>query len=330
MVKGIGLWLIAHPQEFLDHLLTYELRIYDDIINHPDKGAEIPGCLTHFRFDGLAFDGDKPVYYVIPELESVIVPLLEETIAKREESGEEKIENRIVGLLNLRGAMSFSCFCKIVSGWKEEAEALDTLFRRFKKFMSAGVDGDDEPKPDEEILMFESPFSIAVEFNPFDEYMVDPDCEPTKFTDEEVAKAAIMPFPIIGGRAYDRLHDALLRFGKSEEEAEGYMFDRWLNKQRMSANAIDGLQNMAFDSFEQVEELMPLLNDYLNDMPFWKFKGWSSREIAVKKPRIRPSEKPRIKESNGHRILGAIGRNGSARRRFSVKTIYTGKESRSQ
>lgn len=139
-----------------------------------------------------------------------------------------------------------------------------------------------------------------------------------------------MPFPIIGGRAYDRLHDALLRFGKSEEEAEGYMFDRWLNKQRMSANAIDGLQNMAFDSFEQVEELMPLLNDYLNDMPFWKFKGWSSREIAVKKPRIRPSEKPRIKESNGHRILGAIGRNGSARRRFSVKTIYTGKESRSQ
>lgn len=306
IVKAIGLWLTAHPQEFLDHLLTYELRLYDDIINHPEKGTHIPGCLTHFRFDGLAFDGDKPVYYVAPELESVIAPLLPEAIARREESGEEKIENQIVGLLNLRGAMCFSYFCDIVCIWKDEDEALDMLFSRFKKFMSVGEadDEDEEPQPNEEPLMFESPYSIAVGFNPFDEYMVDPDCEPKEFSDEEIAKAAIMPFPIIGGRAYDRLHDALLRFGKSEEEAEGYMFERWLNKLRMSANPVDGIRDMAFDSFEQVQELLPLLNDYLNDMPFWKFKGWSSHEIAAKMPRLRPSEKPRITIGPNMRAMG--------------------------
>lgn len=232
--------------------------------------------------------------------------MLPEAIARREESGEEKIENRIVGLLNLRGAMYFSCFCDIVCIWKDEDEALDMLFSRFKKFMSVGEadDEDEEPQQNEESLMFESPYSIALGFNPLDEYMVEPDCEPKEFTDEEIAKAAIMPFPIMGGRAYDRLHDALLRFGKSEEEAEGYMFDRWLNKQRMSANPVDGFQNMAFDSFEQVQELLPLLNDYLNDMPFWKFKGWSSREIAAQMPRLRPSEKPRITIGPNMRAMG--------------------------
>lgn len=72
----------------------------------------------------------------------------------------------------------------------------------------------------------------------------------------------------------------------------------------MSANPVDGIQDIAFDSFEQVQELLPLLNDYLNDMPFWKFKGWSSREIADKMPRLRPSEKPRITIGPNMRAMG--------------------------
>lgn len=77
--------------------------MYNDLINHPEKGLLIPPELRRFPLDAAAFSDGGIINYVAPELESVLQPLLEDAIKKREKSGEEKIENNIIGLVNLRG-----------------------------------------------------------------------------------------------------------------------------------------------------------------------------------------------------------------------------------
>lgn len=47
MVKSIEKWLIENPAELIDHMLTYELRMYNDIVNHPEKRTRIPLSLIH-------------------------------------------------------------------------------------------------------------------------------------------------------------------------------------------------------------------------------------------------------------------------------------------
>ena len=66
MVRAIEKWLVEHPQDLLDHMLTYELRMYDDIVNHPGKKTRIPFALTQYPIGDMAFTSDGVTHYIAP------------------------------------------------------------------------------------------------------------------------------------------------------------------------------------------------------------------------------------------------------------------------
>lgn len=82
--------------------------------------------------------------------------------------------------------------------------------------------------------------------------------------------------------------------GKSEKDADDFLLDRWLEKQNDTMNPLQGLDTMQYDSFEQVQEFLPYLQNFVNKMPFWKFKGWSSEEIAARGPKLKSGQMPHI------------------------------------
>lgn len=293
MVKAVSKWILEHPNLLMTHLFTYELRMYDTIINHPEDELLIPANLTRLPFDNIAFtikatftSIDGLVSYIAPDLAEKLKPLLADAIAKREQSGEEEVENQIIGLLNLRGAMPYDDVLDILLPKMEKGDAHNDIIFRINRF-TAGNDTDDE-------VVIESPFIPGTDFNVFDQRRVDPNTKPKDFSKEEVAKAAIMPYPHIGGKERDALKKQLIAMGKSEKDAEDFLLDRWLEKQNDTMNPLQGIDTMQYDSFEQVQEFLPYLTDYANKMPFWKFKGWSSAEIAAKGPKLKPGQMPHI------------------------------------
>lgn len=295
MVKSIEKWLVENPAELIDHMLTYELRMYNDIVNHPEKRTRIPFALKQYPIEDITFTSDgEMIHYLAPELEPKLAPLFAAAIEEREKSGEEAVENRIVGLLNLRGTVDFLKLITFINSMESDPDKQDAIFRRFKRFIVS--DG-------EERLVAVSPFA-PFEFNPFNEYQVDSDTEPKEFSDKEIAEASTMPYPRIGGRAYDKLEKKLLSFGQSESEVRDYILERWLHKQRNTMNPVDGLHDFNFNSYKQVEELMPILTEYVNDVPFWKFKGWSSNEIAARMPKPKPGQMPHISIGSNMRAMG--------------------------
>lgn len=303
MVKAISEWILEHPDSLMTHLFTYELRMYDRIINHPEDELLIPADLSRLPFDDITItdrttftDIDGIVSYIAPDLAGKLKPLLADAIAQREKSGEEEIENHIIGLLNLRGAMAYDDVFDILLPEMEKGDAHDYIIFRINRF-AAGNDTDDE-------VVIESPFITGTDFNVFDQRRVDPNTKPKEFTKEEIAKAAIMPYPHIGGASRDALKKQLIALGKSEKDAEDFLVDVWLEKQNDTMNPLQVIDTIQYDSFEQVQELMPYLTDYINKMPFWKFKGWSSEEIAAKKQKLSPGQMPHIVMGSNMRARG--------------------------
>lgn len=293
MVKAVSKWILEHPDLLMTHLFTYELRIYDKIINHPEDGLLIPTNLTRLPFDEVTFTNvasftsiDGIVSYIVPDLAEKLKPLLADAIAKREKSGEEEVENHIVGLLNLRGAMPYDDVFDILLPKMEKGDSYDNIIFRINRF-TAGNDTDDE-------VVIESPFIHGTDFNVFDQRRVDPNIKPKEFSKDEISKAAIMPYPQIGGASRDALKGKLMGMGKSEKDADDFLLDRWLEKQNDTMNPLQGLDTMQYDSFEQVQEFLPYLQDFVNKMPFWKFKGWSSEEIAARGPKLKSGQMPHI------------------------------------
>lgn len=204
MIRSLQKYLVENPEYLIKHHLNYELRLYDDLINHPEKGLLLPPQLYRFPLDGAAFNDESLIHYVA---RTGVCPATHSWRCyqkKREKSGEEKIENHIIGLVNLRGAIPTREYIDIL-----HVEQENEVFMRFHRFY-AGNDQYDEP-------IVESPFVQYIEFIAFDWRCVDHKTEPKQFTDEEIAKAAIMPYPHIGDQAYDRLRKTLLGFGKSED-----------------------------------------------------------------------------------------------------------------
>lgn len=53
MVQALGRWLIENTEQFIDGLLTYELRMYNELVNHTEKLFVMPEGFSTYR-------GSKP------------------------------------------------------------------------------------------------------------------------------------------------------------------------------------------------------------------------------------------------------------------------------
>lgn len=83
MVQSLYRWLLENPRKVVGRLLTYELRLYDTLINHPEENLYLGPQIHRFPFDWFYVEGTKMYSYIFPELAEKIGPLLKGEIGRR-------------------------------------------------------------------------------------------------------------------------------------------------------------------------------------------------------------------------------------------------------
>lgn len=116
------------------------------------------------------------------------------------------------------------------------------------------------------------------------------------FTKEEFMAAGFDPlYPFVGKDTSTgkKLTAFMKKVGMGEEERNVIGTLVWLNAQESGTKGPLGAIHL-FDGllkgFDQVQEMMGVVQEYMNNVPKWIFKGYSSHEIFEKyeKPNLRP------------------------------------------
>lgn len=119
--------------------------------------------------------------------------------------------------------------------------------------------------------------------------------------------ASVPLFAPVTPNASERNHiKALcLENGMSAPAADGLLLDAWIEKQRdeVSLNMGKLLDRCIFRNIGELNAVMSGITDYMNTLPFWRFLGCSSKEMAAKE--MRESHRaPRLVAGPNMRAMG--------------------------
>lgn len=113
--------------------------------------------------------------------------------------------------------------------------------------------------------------------------------DPVMFSYQEIMDASVPLFAPVTPNASERNHiKALcLENGMSAPAADGLLLDAWIEKQRdeVSLNMGKLLDRCIFRNIGELNAVMSGITDYMNTLPFWRFLGCSSKEMAAKEMR---------------------------------------------
>lgn len=171
------------------------------------------------------------------------------------------------------------------------------IIYRLHRFISANAD-------DDSIVMVESPYGIETEFNPFDPRCVDQNVDYKKFSEVEIRKAAEMPYSRIGGASRDRLLTALVKGGIPQWDVERVVLKLWSDKQVEPDAIMPNLDFLQYVRDKRVDEILSLIQTYLNKIPYWRFKGWSSEKMASRQRESKDGGMPVIISGPGFQAMG--------------------------
>lgn len=171
------------------------------------------------------------------------------------------------------------------------------IIYRLHRFISAEAD-------DDSIVMVESPYGIETEFNPFDPRCVDQNVDYKKFSEVEIRKAAEMPYSRIGGASRDRLLTALVKGGIPQWDVERVVLKLWSDKQVEPDAIMPNLDFLQYVRDKRVDEILSLIQTYLNKIPYWRFKGWSSEKMASRQRESKDGGMPVIMPGPGFQAMG--------------------------
>lgn len=131
--------------------------------------------------------------------------------------------------------------------------------------------------------------------------------DPVMFSYQEIMDASVPLFAPVTPNASERNHiKALcLENGMSAPAADGLLLDAWIEKQRdeVSLNMGKLLDRCIFRNIGELNAVMSGITDYMNTLPFWRFLGCSSKEMAAKE--MRESHRaPRLVAGPNMRAMG--------------------------
>lgn len=131
--------------------------------------------------------------------------------------------------------------------------------------------------------------------------------DPVMFSYQEIMDASVPLFAPVTPNASERNHiKALcLENGMSAPAADGLLLDAWIEKQRdeVSLNMGKLLDRCIFRNIGELNAVMSGITDYMNTLPFWRFLGCYSKEMAAKE--MRESHRaPRLVAGPNMRAMG--------------------------
>ena len=294
MATGLADYIINRSDEWWRCLPQRELDLLEIMVKM-EKGSEFRTFLQPYGTVMEAFgfiteerDDDSSTFSIVPELYDSIKEHLPMALSFRVVNSYMDFEALLMGILNTYGLVEH----------KEVVEIFTSIY-----------DFDTDPQLDVQSMQFVYE-SFLMRMQTLRKYgviyhrtmirngnleEVIPERESRKeikdyrpFTKEEFMAAGFNPlYPFVGkdSPSGKKLNAFMEKIGLGEEERNVIGTLVWLNAQEggtkgpMNAmHLFDGL----LKDFDQIQEMMGIVQEYMNNVPKWIFKGYSSREVFEK------------------------------------------------
>ena len=305
MATGLADYIINCSDVWLRNLPQRELDLLEIMVKM-EKGSEhrtflqpYGTVMETFGFITEETTDDSSIFSIVPELYDSIKEHLPMALSFRTANNYMEFEALLMGILNIYGLVEhkkvveiFSSIYDFESNPQLAVQSMRFLYESFLMKMDTvrknGLiyhrtmirNGDlDEVIPERE---------SRVEIKDY-----------RQFSKEEFMAAGFDPlYPFVGKDTPTgkNLTAFMKKVGMGEEERNVIGTLVWLNAQEGGTKGPLGAIHL-FDGllkgFDQVQEMMGVVQEYMNNVPKWIFKGYSSHEVFEKyeKPNLRPLPK---------------------------------------
>lgn len=130
---------------------------------------------------------------------------------------------------------------------------------------------------------------------------------PKEFSFQEIIDASVPLFAPKTPNSAERMkvERRCRKYGMSSVQIEELLLDCWIEKQRdeVSLNITRFLEKFKFNSINDLNAVMGTITGYMNSLPFWRFLGQSSEEVAAKELAI-SNRPPQIVPGPNMRAMG--------------------------
>ena len=302
MATGLADYIINCSDVWLRNLPQRELDLLEIMVKM-EKGSEhrtflqpYGTVMETFGFITEETTDDSSIFSIVPELYDSIKEHLPMALSFRTANNYMEFEALLMGILNIYGLVEhkkvveiFSSIYDFESNPQLAVQSMRFLYESFLMKMDTvrknGLiyhrtmirNGNlDEVIPERE---------SRVEIKDY-----------RQFSKEEFMAAGFDPlYPFVGkdSPTGKKLTAFMKKVGMGEEERNVIGTLVWLNAQESGTKGPLGAIHL-FDGllkgFDQVQEMMGVVQEYMNNVPKWIFKGYSSHEVFEKyeKPNLRP------------------------------------------
>lgn len=288
IVIALSHLLLKYPEQLVSALFSYELKAYMDAIEGRMtlEYAEKSGLLFELNRFGLLYAVDVKAdnsshLHFCKEIAEVIHPLIRPELERRENDGSLLAEKLALGCANAYGYADLDIIYPYLDRLSEASGlqiANDDFYKAFYPVFSAmsGI------KSNKDVFDLLSPFA---EYNGFkaDADHIDRSIEPADIDFDTVIGFGEMPYPVIRNKVTDKLLRLLEKHGNPEAGTPKEILRQiWIDKQDISINNNLLSSNLnryfLFSSIEEVSECLGVMTEFLNTIPYWRFRGNSSQE----------------------------------------------------
>lgn len=288
--------ILQHPKRFLQRLLAFEMEIVKAIvkagsgkaIQFRQSDTIIPMCLLNVANIYTDVHNEKTIVWMADDLRESIAPYIDEVAESEEYVTAKEFEQYVIGCLNLYGTMIEDELIELIEDFYEDEEAEGGMTHFHEGFASVLCSIDMEHDGQRTKLYF-PPFTNPTEdllhyYHSRLERAATKDFKPYDF--EQILAAGDLTNIRIPNAHHERLVKCLMKTcGMSRSKADDTVFMMW----RESQDEMDPRDVVAYvmnfcEYFESRKVLQKNLVKYLNYMPMWVLKGYTSMDILAINP----------------------------------------------
>ena len=286
MKQYLAKQILQNPVQVLNRMSVEDLVLMQQLVDAgPGMSAvyfmngAVPPCVMLGLIDCSSNLEERKDYYTMTDdLREAIRPHLEQAKNDFENKFRFYVESLLLGMLNIYGCCTET---QLKTMLKELLELEDDGSGVFEHIypQSAALQLCCYDYEEYEETMYASPFIFTI-----DSVLIERDEHPEikqlkRFDKDEVKEAGGMPTPTLPNAFDDKLINAFqTNLDMAEPEAILMEFSVWQLLQNMDGPS-EVIQHL-LKKDQRVVQVMPVLVDYLNHAPQWRFSGYSADDLS--------------------------------------------------
>ena len=276
--------IINQPQ-ILRNVLSYnELSALKILLNEEESNIgfiydDLDGLFSAGLLDISLSLQDKPPVTIPQNIKSAIIPVLDTLLDDPALQRNYKLENIILGVITLYGAVSLNQMVEFVNKYQDETIEKGEIIKRLNSSprLQRQIITDELSGTRYLFYMFIANTNLII-----NEISKREKIDYFIFSRKEIENAS-KTFYSFNNPQIDKIKIFLIKNGV--RDIDSFLHKLWLNIQNdvSHSGTIKFLKNnLIFDSFEEIQNILKLVTEYSNNIPKWILKGNSSYNIFDK------------------------------------------------